>query len=106
MTDSSASVTVGLLGAWRGEATDPSRSFHGEVTESTLEALPVRAEVVVRYRDPGRRVTGASEHGSYVLSAGAHEWPVSRFTSHASAAGESRDDRELSSAWVAELVNR
>ncbi|GGS34901.1 hypothetical protein [Deinococcus knuensis] len=106
MTDSGASVTVGLRGAWLGEATDPARSFQGEVTDSVLEALPVGTEVTVRFRDSGRRVTGASEHGSYVLSAAGHEWPVSRFTAHASAAGQSRDDRQLSGEWVAELVNR
>ncbi|MCD0176564.1 MULTISPECIES: hypothetical protein [unclassified Deinococcus] len=111
MTDSNSgvkvgSLTVGLLGAWRGEATDPARSFQGQVVVSDLEALPVGTEVAVQFRDSGRRVTGAHDHGAYVLSARGREWPVSRFTAHASAAGQVRDDREPSGEWVAELVNR
>ena len=81
MTDSNSgvkagSLTVGLLGAWRGEATDPARSFQGQVVVSDLEALPVGTEVAVQFRDSGRRVTGAHDHGAYVLSARGREWPV------------------------------
>ncbi|WP_157445113.1 hypothetical protein [Deinococcus actinosclerus] len=106
MTKSSAAgnVVVCLSGAWRGEPTDPQRSFHGAVLVSTLEALPVGAPVEVTYRDRGRRVTGPGEHGTYTLRAGDHSWTLSRFTQHASQAGQSRDDRTPASEWEAELV--
>ncbi|GGL15207.1 hypothetical protein [Deinococcus radiotolerans] len=101
----SGNVVVCLSGAWRGEATDPQRSFHGDVVVSTLEALPVGAAVEVTYRDSGRRVTGPGEHGTYTLRSGDHTWTLSRFTQHASHAGESRDDRTPATEWEAELVH-
>ncbi|MHA0042426.1 hypothetical protein [Deinococcus sp. PEB2-63] len=107
MTNSSAAgnVVVCLSGAWQGEATDPQRSFHGAVLTSTLEALPVGEAVEVTYRDSGRRVTGPGEHGTYTLRAGDHSWTLSRFTQHASQAGQTRDDRTPHSEWEAELVS-
>ncbi|UBV42421.1 hypothetical protein LAJ19_12435 [Deinococcus taeanensis] len=99
-------VVVGVSGAWKGEATDPERSFLGEINVSELEALPVGTSVEVTYQDSGRRVTGPGEHGMYLLRAGEHSWRVLRFTAHPSAAGQARDDRVPSGDWVAELVER
>lgn len=104
MTETRTTQTVGLSGAWQGEATDPQRTFQGEVVTSSLEALPVGTGVEVAFQSSGRRVTGPGEHGNYVLSAGAHHWTVARFTQHPSATGQSRDDRLPSGDWVAELV--
>ncbi|MXV20733.1 hypothetical protein [Deinococcus xianganensis] len=99
------SMVVCLSGAWRGESTDPQRSFHGSVSRSDLEALPVGAEVEVAFQDSGRRVTGPGDHGTYTLRAAGRTWTLSRFTQHTSHAGQTRDDRAPDSEWEAELVS-
>ncbi|PTA66852.1 hypothetical protein [Deinococcus arcticus] len=105
MAETRTTQTLGLSGAWQGEATDPQRTFRGEVATSNLEALPVGTAVEVTFHTSARRVSGPGEHGSYLLSAGEHTWTVARFTQHPSATGHSRDDRVPSGDWVAELVS-
>ncbi|WP_189074717.1 hypothetical protein [Deinococcus sedimenti] len=74
------------------------------MSRSDLEALPVGTAVEVAFQDSGRRVTGPGEHGTYTLRAAGRSWTLSRFTQHASQAGQSRDDRTPASEWEAELI--
>ncbi|MFC3832705.1 MULTISPECIES: hypothetical protein [Deinococcus] len=84
-----------LRGAWRGQPGAPDRTFHGTVVQSSHPQVPVDAGISVTFEHSGSRVTGASDHGTYVLHlAGPSSIRVvlSRFSSQAASSTHAHDE--------------
>lgn len=103
MSDRTPSIT--LRGAWKGRPGEPERTFHGTVTDSAHPQVAAGHACRVTFEHSGQRVTGADDHGTYVLHlTGRQDETVrlvlTRFTSQASASTHLHDEA-LDDDWYA-----
>lgn len=96
---------IEIRGAWRGPAGSRERRFTGVVTASARPEVRVGTEVRVSYDGPGRRTTGAEQHGTYTLEAGDRAWPLMRFTCHDTGlVGQEGNDDTAPATWQAVVL--
>ena len=105
MTQNTGRQTIVVHGAWTGNVTDPQRQFRGQVTASDVTAVQAGQEVGVSYAGSPSRVSGAQEHGKYVLNAGEHDLSLMSFTcGEASKASSAGHDDTQPAEWLAVVV--
>lgn len=96
-------LTVTLRGAWQGQVGDPARRFQGTVTESGHSDVAVSSPAQVVFEHSGQRVSGASDHGTYVLTVNEQRLPLMSFTCHSTATTGSRGHDDTQEAdWRAQ----
>lgn len=102
------STVITLFGAWEGPVADPARRFRGHVRHSSRPEVTPELPATVTFEHSGKRVSGAAEHGTYVLTVGERRLPLMSFTcrSAATTGPEGHDDMREAEWQAVPLTGR
>ncbi|MFC4455645.1 hypothetical protein [Deinococcus sonorensis] len=97
-------MKVLLDGAWKGDVTDPGRTFVGTLRTGGLPGTAEGHAVQVVFQSAPERVQKPGQHGQYLLSCGERRWALSHFARSDVSDPGTRDEGRPQ-AWVAEVLD-